>query len=118
MNTNSGAFRINGSEGGSGQVLTSNGPAGGAPSWDFPIKAFQWGIPTVFDFNSATEVSLLNQNFAVSSNCTLMISIQIGLQNVVCVGCVSATGHGYLYVDGVKTGAFYYASQTGFLYQA
>ncbi len=99
MNTDNGALKVNGSEGAPGQTVTSAGGSGGA-TWNFPVKAYQWGMPSITNFNSVTDVTLVNQTINTPTNSTLVFSAQFGTAIFTCIGCSDGNASATLYVDG------------------
>jgi hypothetical protein len=97
MNTQTGALKINGTEGTAGQVLTSNA-GGAAPSWDFPVKTYQWGLPS-YAFSS-TETSIFNQNVTATTNSSFIITVQVSLFGS---GLAASAGTAYLYINGIRS---------------
>lgn len=95
MNTQTGALKINGTEGIPGQVLKSNA-AGASASWDFPVKTYQWILPN-YDITT-TETSAFSQNLVATTNCTYIISIQMTL-----IGGPNGGGEANLSINGIKS---------------
>lgn len=100
-----GALALSGNTGSTGQVIHSNGYNG--TYWDLPVKTYQWALPSLYDFGSTSETSILNQSYTTSTNSTLIISVQIGMEIPWCVACPDANGRSYVYIDGNKVGYLY-----------
>lgn len=104
MNTNSGALRINGSEGTPGQVITSNG-----------ASAQQWKSPTKFIYDNTvikvqnadltvsgapTPLPNLTHTFTVPANAKALVSMSLNTGTTACTFCGSSRVFVAVQLDG------------------
>jgi hypothetical protein len=105
MNTNSGALKINGTEGTPGQVITSNG-----------ASAQQWKSPTKFIYDNTvmkvqnvdltlsgapTALPNLTHTFTVPANAKALVSMSLNTQTIACTLCGSSRVFVAIEVDGL-----------------
>ena len=121
MSTQTGALKINGSEGTAGQVLTSNG-AGSAPSWQQPSSTGSTGnilynntvvlqnstYMEVFESKLRALLSGLSYSFTVTGNAKVLVSFNISSSTSVCIGCVASRPAIYIFLNGIEHAAFFW----------
>ncbi len=111
MNTQTGALKINGSEGTAGQVLTSNG-AGSPPTWNQPSSTGGTGIQTFFKKSEAdggwvphhlfVSIPELNHSVILTKKSRLVISAIITFGSAPCgFDCKGVQGVFELFVDPI-----------------
>jgi hypothetical protein len=111
MNTQTGALKINGTEGTAGQVLTSNG-AGSPPTWNQPSSTGATGIQTFFKKSEAdggwvphhlfVSIPELNQSVILTKKSRLVISAIITFGPAPCgFDCKGVQGVFELFVDPI-----------------
>ena len=100
MNTQTGALKINGSEGQAGQTLISNGPA--APSWS---SVSSWLFNNIYQRNQISNIVIppvpatptlpgLNYtdfSLTIISNSKLIVSAFVNIKSLYCFGCGPST---------------------------
>lgn len=106
MNTQTGALKINGSEGVSGQVLKSNG--GSAPTWVSPTNSLYNSTVQVTGSSVSilqddiwTAIPGLTNTFSTVGNTKALIMFNVHLSPALCVGCVATSCRVGVFVDGV-----------------
>jgi hypothetical protein len=111
MNTQTGALKINGTEGTAGQVLTSNG-AGSPPTWNQPSSTGGTGIQTFFKKSEAdggwvphhlfVSIPELNHSVILTKKSRLVISAIITFGPAPCgFDCKGVQGVFELFVDPI-----------------
>ena len=119
MNTQTGAIKVNGSEGNSGQVLQSNG-SGGGPTWVSPTSQL---YNNTYSFGASSNLATsgtgaffdlpgLNQNITLTQTSKLLVSIHVAGYNNGCFGCGEAVMEFRLLIDNNPSYFQYKATNT------
>lgn len=98
MNTQTGALKINGSEGQSTQLLQSNGSSS-APSWVNPLNSLynnmfeyaQTGTSTVGPLNNINLPGMSGISIVISTRSKVIFSSSVNLTSNTCFGCGGST---------------------------
>ncbi|MEO6541473.1 MAG: hypothetical protein ABIN74_10795 [Ferruginibacter sp.] len=113
MNTQTGALKVNGTEGLTGQVLISNGSS--APSWGSPTNSLYNSTAQVFSItNIAITTSSvwvpipdLSYTFNATGNVKIIVMYNVHVFPGPCVNCGSTGAMIGVYIDGVQYGYWY-----------
>jgi hypothetical protein len=120
MNTQTGALRINGSEGNPGQVLVSNGGSasagyttiGNVINSDMKNATSSFSVTTL---GTEYHIPQLTHTITLTRKSRVIISANTSFQMVICIGCNGASGYFRLKVDGTAvTTQLYSVSPSSF----
>jgi hypothetical protein len=114
MNTQTGALKINGSEGAAGQVLRSNGPAA-PPTWSAPVNNSLYNSTVqVFATDSIpvteafvwTPIPGMTYTFNATGNVKVIVMFNVRVLPGFCLSCNHSNARIGIYVDGNQSRYF------------